>query len=208
MRAAPFGRVRPRGRSRPPLPPAPACDSLCVSLEAGPISWAGGSVPALRVTHSSVIVSRTHFFRLWAWVPRVILARPLPFSCLLGRAHLILADPRGPGRCRQRTWPYLGKFTLPFLLAYPWGSLGRPWHHPRLGSTWESPCRLPAGSSADTSTQSITLRSWRQGEGLGGIQISDCSDLCSLLGYHTCAPHTEKTITLIQSNKIICILFY
>lgn len=50
MRAAPPGRVRPCARSRPPLPPAPACDALCVSPWSPGYLPGGGTAPSLSVS--------------------------------------------------------------------------------------------------------------------------------------------------------------
>lgn len=146
MRAALVGRVRPCA-----LVPTPPAGSrvrrpVRVTLSLGHLS--GGGHRATLSGHPE-----QNLFLLF-----VGLGTPghpckvCPFSCLFGPVHLTLANLRGNSGSRERTWPDLGEFVLPFLFTQPWGSPWRPWHHPCGGSTWEFPCHLlPAGSSADAS---------------------------------------------------------
>lgn len=156
MRAAPPFRVRPRARSRPPLPPAPACDALCMSPGAWAISRAG-LASTFRATHSSGTVSRTHFFCLWAWVPLLgsSLQCPSLLPYCLGSVQLLLADWRGnsgpramPGEVLARSGGVRPSSSLP--------SLGDPCSVFGTIPTGVRP-RVSPGSSRATSFQLAVL---------------------------------------------------
>lgn len=114
MRVGPPSRVRPRASSRPPLPPAPACDALCVSPGVRAVSRAGVA-STFHATHSSGTVSRTHFFCLWAWVPphESSLQCPSLLPYCSGCVQLVFADPQGNSGPRAMPGEDLGVFIHP-----------------------------------------------------------------------------------------------
>lgn len=158
MRAAPPGCVRPRALA--PTPPACSRVRRLVRVARSPGHLLGGGQRPRLACHTLLEHHEQNPCLLFVGLGTpIILAKPLPFPVCSGGP----ARPRGPARelgAQGNARRGLGQI---------WGSSSFLSCCPALGipvALWEFPCRLlPAGSSADTSTPSNTLRSWRREEG-------------------------------------------